>query len=48
MDLDFANVLPSVPNLILVGLQAAIFIALMKWITVRYSIPYLGPFFAGL
>ena len=48
MDLDFANVLPSVPNIIIIGLSASIFIALAKWFTNRYSVPYLGPFFAGL
>ena len=44
----FANVLPSIPNLILVGLQAAIFIALAKFLTNRFSVPYLAPFFAGI
>lgn len=48
MDLRFSNALPSIPNLILIGLQASIFIALAKWLSNRYAVPYLGPFFAGL
>lgn len=48
MELRFGNVLPSIPNMVLIGLQAAVFIALAKWFSARYSVPYLGPFFAGL
>lgn len=46
--MTFGGVLPSIPNLVLIGLQAAIFIALAKWFTTRYSVPYLGPFFAQI
>lgn len=44
--LDFANVYPSMLNLITVGLMATIFLVTMKWLTHKYAIPGLSDVFA--
>lgn len=46
--LDFANLYPSLWNLIEVGLMAVIFISVMKWLTARYQIPGVSDVFASI
>lgn len=46
--IDFANVYPSVLNLVVVGLMATIFISIMKFLTNRWPVPGLAPLFASI
>jgi hypothetical protein len=46
--LDFANVFPSLWNLITVGTMAVIFISVMKWLTNVYNIPGLSDLMASI
>ena len=46
--LDFANLYPSLWNLIEVGLMSTIFLVVMKWLTVRYEIPGVSSIFASI
>lgn len=46
--LDFANIYPSMLNLIVVGLMATIFISIMKYITNRWPIPGVSDLFASI
>lgn len=39
MELDFADVKPSVVSWLIVGLMATTFIVLFKWLIHRYPIP---------
>lgn len=46
--IDFANVYPSVMNLVVVGMMATIFISVMKFLTNRWPIPGLSMLFASI
>lgn len=38
MDMDFADVKPSIVNWVLVGLMAITFIVVAKWLTTKYPV----------
>lgn len=46
--LDFANIYPSLWNLIQVGLMAVIFISVMKYLTAKFQIPGVSDVFASI
>ena len=46
--IDFANVYPSVMNLVVVGMMATIFISVMKFLTNRWPVPGLSTLFASI
>ncbi len=48
MELDFADVKPSVMSFLIVGLMAVVFILLMKFITSKYNIPVVGSLFQSV
>jgi len=48
MEIDFAEVKPSVLNWVIVGLMAATFIVFGKWVFTRYPIRGVSDFFNAL
>ena len=46
--LDFANIYPSLWNLIQVGLMSVIFISVMKFLTAKWQIPGVSDIFASI
>lgn len=46
--LDFANLYPSLWNLVQVGLMSVIFISVMKWVTAKYRLPGVSDVFASI
>lgn len=46
--LDFANVYPSLWNLIQVGLMATIFLTVMKYLTAKFRVPGVSDVFASI
>jgi riboflavin transporter FmnP len=46
--IDFAEVKPSLLNVVIVGLMACIFIVFMKFVTTRWQVPGLTQFFAAV
>lgn len=47
MEATFANVYPSILNIIVVTMMAVIGINVGKWLTAKYNIPGLSQLFAG-
>lgn len=48
MDIDLADVKPSILSFLTVGLMAVAFIILMKFITTRWPIPLVGTLFQSV
>lgn len=48
MELDFADVKPSVLSWMIVGLMAATFIVFFKWLLAKYPVPGLSTFIAAV
>jgi len=46
--IDFANVYPSVLNLVVVGMMATIFISVMKFLTNRWPVPGISTLMASI
>jgi hypothetical protein len=45
MNFDMADVKPSVVSWMIVGIMAVTFIVFMKYLTAKYPVPGLTPFF---
>jgi len=45
MNFDMADVKPSLMSWMIVGIMAVTFIVFMKYLTARYPVPGLTPFF---
>lgn len=48
MEATFANVYPSILNVAIVGLMATLWIAVMKWLTNKYSVPGVSALYASI
>jgi hypothetical protein len=48
MNLDMADVRPSLLNWTITGIMAVTFIVLLKYVTTKYPVPGLSQFFAAV
>lgn len=48
MNLDMADIRPSVMNWAIAGIMAVTFIVLMKYVTTKYPVPGLSQFMAAV